>query len=124
MKNIYLKDGMNKNTQIISARMGRIIEDGSKKYLNLNYGQILDIETDDNDAYSDGKIIKFNNTTFNISKFRSKSTTFPKLQELNSSILIACINNFLFGDKKVQPTNISLYESCTSKVVRRCLTDL
>ena len=36
MKNIYLKDGMNKNTQIISARMGRIIEDGSKKYLNLN----------------------------------------------------------------------------------------
>ena len=100
MKNIYLKDGMNKNTQIISARMGRIIEDGSKKYLNLNYGQILDIETDDNDAYSDGKIIKFNNTTFNISKFRSKSTTFPKLQELNSSILIACINNFLFGDKK------------------------
>ena len=71
MKNIYLKDGMNKNTQIISARMGRIIEDGSKKYLNLNYGQILDIETDDNDAYSDGKIIKFNNTTFNISKFRS-----------------------------------------------------
>ena len=110
MKNIYLKDGMNKNTQIISARMGRIIEDGSKKYLNLNYGQILDIETDDNDAYSDGKIIKFNNTTFNISKFRSKSTTFPKLQELNSSILIACINNFLFGDKKkLQPTNISLY---------------
>ena len=89
--------------------MGRIIEDGSKKYLNLNYGQILDIETDDNDAYSDGKIIKFNNTTFNISKFRSKSTTFPKLQELNSSILIACINNFLFGIKKLQPTNISLY---------------
>ena len=100
MKNIYLKDGMNKNTQIISARMGKIIEDGSKKYLNLNFGQILDIENDDNDNYSDGKIIKFNNTTFNISKFRSKSTTFPKLQELNSNILISCINNFMFGDKE------------------------
>ena len=125
MKNIYLKDGMNKNTQIISARMGRIIEDGSKKYLNLNYGQILDIETDDNDAYSDGKIIKFNNTTFNISKFRSKSTTFPKLQELNSSILIACINNFLFGDKR----NYSLpifhcTESSYIKSGKKCLIDL
>ena len=100
MKNIYLKDGMNRNTQIISARTGKIIEDGSKKYLNLNFGQILDIENNDDDVYVDGKIIKFNNTTFNISKFRSKSTTFPKLQELNSSILISCINNFLFGNKE------------------------
>ena len=105
MKNIYLKDGMNKNTQIISARMGRIIEDGSKKYLNLNYGQILDI-TGDN--YYESKVIKFNNTTFNLSNFKTKTTTFPKIQELNSKILIDCIFTYSFGSRETYTIPIFL----------------
>ncbi len=97
MENIYLKDSVNQlNTQIISAKTGKIIEKGSNKYLNLNYGQILDIT---NDNFTKTKIIKFNNTTFNLSNFKTKSTTFPKLQELDSSVLISCINNFIFGEK-------------------------
>ena len=44
MQNIYLKDSVDENsTQIISAKSGKIIENGSEKYLNLNFGQILDI---------------------------------------------------------------------------------
>ena len=98
MENIYLKDSIEKNnTQIISAKSGKIIENGSEKYLNLNFGQILDIT---NNNYSDTKVIKFNNTTFNLSSFKSKSTTFPKIQELDSKILISCVRNFLFGNKK------------------------
>lgn len=97
MENIYLKDSVNQlNTQIISAKTGKIIEKGSNKYLNLNFGQILDIT---NDNFNKTKIIKFNNTTFNLSNFKTKSTTFPKLQELDSSVLISCINNFIFGEK-------------------------
>ena len=88
MKNIYLKDSVNQlNTQIISAKSGKIIENGSEKYLNLNYGQILDIS---NEKFDNTKIIKFNSTIFNLSNFKTKSTTFPKLQELNSQILINC----------------------------------
>ena len=98
MENIYLKDSIDQNnTQIISAKSGRIIENGSEKYLNLNFGQILDIT---NNNYSDTKVIKFNNTTFNLSSFKSKSTTFPKIQELESQILISCVRNFIFGNKK------------------------
>ncbi|MDC3060703.1 LptF/LptG family permease [Candidatus Pelagibacter sp.] len=98
MENIYLKDSIEKNnTQIISAKSGKIIENGSEKYLNLNFGQILDIT---NNNYSDTKVIKFNNTTFNLSSFKSKSTTFPKIQELDSKILTSCVRNFLFGNKK------------------------
>ncbi len=98
MENIYLKDSIEENnTQIISAKSGKIIENGSEKYLNLNFGQILDIT---NNNYSDTKVIKFNNTTFNLSSFKSKSTTFPKIQELDSKILISCVRNFLFGNKK------------------------
>ena len=98
MKNIFLKDSVDKfNTQVISAKTGRIIEKGSKKYLNLNFGQILDITSNN---FNDSKVIKFNNTTFNLSNFKTKSTTFPKIQELNSNILIDCVRNFLFGNKK------------------------
>ena len=97
MQDIYVKDSVDENnTQIITAKSGKIIERGSEKYLNLNFGQILDI-TENN--YNTTKVIKFNNTTFNLSNLKSKSTTFPKLQELNSSVIISCINNFVFGNK-------------------------
>ena len=98
MENIYLKDSVDKlNTQIISAKSGKIIQRGQEKYLNLSFGQILDIE---NNRYSNTKIIKFNNTTFSLSNLKSKSTTFPKIQELDSNILISCVNNFLFGNRQ------------------------
>ncbi len=96
MKNIYLKDSVNQlNTQIITAKSGKIIQNGQEKFLKLNYGQILDIE---NEKFSNTKVIKFNNTTFSLSNLKSKSTTFPKIQELNSQVLISCVNNFLFGE--------------------------
>jgi len=98
MKNIFLKDGINKeNVQIISAKKGRIFEKGENKFLKLDYGQILDVA---NNKYADSKVIRFNNTTLNLSNFKTKSTLFPKIQELDSDILILCIKNYLFGDKK------------------------
>ncbi len=104
MENIFLKDAVNKvNTQIISARSGKIVENGSEKYLNLSFGQILDFSNND---FDDSKVIKFNSTRFNLSNFKTKSTTFPKLQELDSKILITCINNFFFGSRKNYSTSI------------------
>ncbi len=98
MKNIYIKDSTDKvNTQIISAASGKIIENGSSKTLLLYYGEIIDIT---NNIIDESKIIKFNSTNINLSNFKSKTTTFPKLQELDSKILIECVNNFFFGNKK------------------------
>ncbi len=106
MKNIFLKDSVDKfTTQVISAKSGKIIEKGSNKYLNLNYGQILDI-TGDN--YYESKVIKFNNTTFNLSNFKTKTTTFPKIQELNSKILIDCIFTYSFGSRETYTIPIFL----------------
>ena len=97
MKKIYIKDSVDKtNTQIITSKSGKIIEKGTEKYLNLNFGQILDITEND---YDTTKVIKFNQTTFNLSNLKSKSTIFPKLQELDSIIIINCIKTFVFGDK-------------------------
>ena len=98
MENIYLKDSIDKfNSQIISAKSGSIIEKGKKKYLNLKFGYILDIE---NNNYNKAKIIKFNNTTFNLSNLKGKTTTYPKIQELNSNILFSWVENFFYGKKE------------------------
>ena len=98
MENIYLKDSIDKfNSQIISAKNGSIIEKGKDKYLNLKFGYILDIE---NNNFNRAKIIKFNNTIFNLSNLKSKTTTFPKIQELNSNILFSCVKNFFYGEKE------------------------
>ena len=98
MENIYLKDSIDKfNSQIISAKNGSIIERGKDKYLNLKFGYILDIE---NNNFNRAKIIKFNNTIFNLSNLKSKTTTFPKIQELNSNILFSCVKNFFYGEKE------------------------
>ena len=98
MKDIYLRDSVNtENTQIIYARSGMIYEKGSEKFIILKFGQILDIS---NKKKEEAKIIKFNETVFNLSNLKTKSTTFPKIQELKSNILITCIKNFMFGNKK------------------------
>ena len=98
MENIYLKDSIDKfNSQIISAKNGSIIEKGKDKYLNLKFGYILDIE---NNNFNRAKIIKFNNTIFNLSNLKGKTTTFPKIQELNSNILFSCVKNFFYGEKE------------------------
>mgnify|MGYP001348190962 FL=1 len=96
-QNIFLKDSIEtSNNQIISAKSGKIVEDGSSKYLNLKYGFILDMSQNDID---NTKVIKFNTTTFNLSNLKTKSTTKPKIQEMNSKILISCVKNFFIGDK-------------------------
>tara|TARA_Y100000591_G_scaffold330456_1_gene361516 strand:+ start:812 stop:1945 length:1134 start_codon:yes stop_codon:yes gene_type:complete len=97
MKNVYIKDSIDiSNIQIISARSGKIFESGPNKILYLSFGEIVDI-TDNN--YKDSRVIKFNNTTINLSNVKTKSTTHPKLQELDSKILIDCVNNFMIGTK-------------------------
>ena len=97
VENLFLKDSVdNLNPQIITAKSGKIIETESEKFLSLKFGQILDVQQDD---FGNTKVIKFNSTTFSLSNLKSKSTTFPKLQELDSHVLIKCINNYFFGKK-------------------------
>ena len=64
--------------------------------------EIITVTTYNN--YKDSRVIKFNSTTINLSNVKTKSTTHPKLQELDSKVLIDCVNNFMIGTK----TNYSL----------------
>ncbi|MDA7552129.1 LptF/LptG family permease [Candidatus Pelagibacter sp.] len=86
LKNIFLKDDFsNTKSQIIYAKSGNLITDLNKNYLILYDGSFIN---NDN-----GKITNFSfkKTEFNLSRYTTKSTTFPKIQELNTLLLANCL---------------------------------
>ena len=52
-------------------------------------GKIINIDT------RNTNIIKFDKTEFNLSKFTTKSTVFPKIQETSSMKLLNCLNSLI-----------------------------
>ena len=89
-KNILIKDqkrGGNEY-QIIFANEGEIITNNNINYLILKKGEIF--SSSNNKDFSN---FKFENFEFNLSKFGSKTTIIPKIQENKSSNIIKCYLN-------------------------------
>ena len=100
-ENIVIKDTYNKNySRIIYAKNGFFSQLNNQNFLVLNNGKILNINK--------GKttVINFNKTQLNLSDYSSKTTKYPKLQEVNIFILSKCIfqpkdqrTQIMLGDK-------------------------
>jgi lipopolysaccharide export system permease protein len=85
--NIFLKeDGL--KSRVIYANKGFIKDLGNKKYLELSNGSVINVGDAKNNNFS------FDSIDFNLTKFGSKSTSFPKIQELSSKLLIRCLNYY------------------------------
>tara|TARA_Y100001958_G_C20991044_1_gene378587 strand:- start:59 stop:751 length:693 start_codon:yes stop_codon:yes gene_type:complete len=85
-ENIVIKDTYNKiDSRIIYAKTGFFTEVDDQNLLILNSGKILNINK--------GKttVINFNRTQLNLSKYSSKTTKFPKLQEVSFILLSKCL---------------------------------
>jgi len=94
--NIILKDSTNNNNvQTIIAQTGKIVTINNQKVLLLNNGKIIQ-------ANSKKEITTFNfkETQFDLSKYSTKTTTYPKIKELETVKLIRCLENLLSGSKK------------------------
>ncbi len=90
IKNILIKESFNKSrSQIISAREGLLAKKNDDFYLILYDGKIINVDI------RNTNIIQFEKTEFNLSKFTTKTTVFPKIQETNSLKLIECISSFV-----------------------------
>ena len=90
-KNIILKDIANSNNvQTIIAQTGRIVSLKSKKMLLLNNGQIIQTN-----SKKEITTFNFEETQFDLSKYSSKTTKEPKIQELGTAKLITCMNFLL-----------------------------
>jgi lipopolysaccharide export system permease protein len=89
--NIILKDNTDKdNVQTIIAQNGKIISINNKKILLLNNGKIIQTN-----FKKEITTFNFDETQFDLSKYSSKTTTFPKIQELETAKLIQCTKSLL-----------------------------
>ena len=91
LRNIILKDNLNKNSsQIIIAKNGKIFQSNNNKLLVLNKGKIINIS-----AKGRTTIFNFTKTEFDLNKFSTKTTTFPKVQEQSTHKLFNCAQSLI-----------------------------
>ena len=113
-KNIFLKDlipndGSNDNQddesfQIIYAKEGRLINSNNKRYFELYNGEMINKE---NKKMTN---LTFDKINFNLSKYTSKSTTYPKIQEVPSADLVDCL--YLNYKNKIKEFDNSKFLQC------------
>ncbi len=85
-KHVYLKDKLNENkSQIIYAKRGKIENIDNKNFLILKDGKFIDVDEKKITTFT------FKKTEFDLSKYTTKSTTFPKVQEIKTKFLLECL---------------------------------
>ena len=98
LNKIYINEKIDENkSKIIVASNGKIIKKDNQFILSLYNGAITNINKDK--TYT----LNFAETDYDLSKFSTKSVTYPKMQEVKSSILINCFKKFFlknYLDKK------------------------
>ncbi len=91
LRNIILKDDISKKaSQIIIAKNGKIIQSGNNKFLVLNKGKIINISSQGRTT-----IFDFTETKFDLNKFSTKTTIFPKVQEQSTLKLFNCAHSLI-----------------------------
>ena len=88
-ENIILKDISNKLSEndfrMVQAKKGSLSINSQNRNLILSDGTIIEKK---NDKISN---LKFENFNFDLNKFGSKSTTYPKIQETSNTSIIKCL---------------------------------
>ena len=122
LKNILIKDEKNNGEefQVIIAKEGKIIKKNNKNFLVLLNGEIY--RTSNQKDFSN---FRFENFEFNLSKFASKTTVIPKIQENSSANIIKCFLNNVNGkqkyliNEKELVCSIDSYKDITQEIFKR-----
>ena len=86
LERIFLREEISgAKSQTIYAKKGEIININGKTYIKLYNGKIINTKNDKIDAFS------FEETEIDLSRYKTKTTTYPKLQELSTFIIYECI---------------------------------
>ena len=118
-KNIFLNDSFGgiggPRSQMIFAKKGVLISENKNRYFQLLDGKILNTDY--------GKItnIKFDKIDFNLAKYETSSTTYPKVQEASSYTLLKCI--YYFQKKKLNEF-YDKYIKCEPRLMNSLLQEL
>ena len=91
LKNIYINERIDGNkSKIIVSKSGLIVKKDSKYILRLFNGVITNVNKDRTFR------LNFSETDYDLSKFSTKTVTYPKMQEMESLILLKCLKKFFF----------------------------
>ena len=92
-ENKTLEDDTEFKSQIIYANKGILINQQNRRYFKLFEGKFIN--------NNNGKVsnFSFDQIDFDLSKYASKTTTHPKVQETKSLLLLRCLKTF-FKDNK------------------------
>tara|TARA_B110000881_G_C18334506_1_gene393399 strand:- start:54 stop:716 length:663 start_codon:yes stop_codon:yes gene_type:complete len=97
--NVFVKESFDNNNQSISvqesqvvyAKKGKLRINNSRRYLELLDGKVIKKNFKKINDFS------FNKIEFDLMKYDSKTTSYPKIQELNNYLLIQCLSYYLKG---------------------------
>jgi len=124
LKNIIIKDSFTREkSKIIFAKKGYFSEKGGGNFLILTNGKILNINEGKTNSFD------FNETQINLSKYTSKTTKTPKIQEVNTKNLFDCLfeinktkentkNNFKFVCEKSLPLKNKISQELFSRIFK------
>jgi len=114
MTNIFLKEQKegSKKFRIIFAKKGQLINKNGKNYFILQEGEIFN-----NNTNNDFTNIKFENFEFNLSNYTTKTTTIPKIQEINTPNMFRCFLNNGYKKKFVISRTEFICQDGSNKVV-------
>lgn len=83
-ENIFLEENKNSISRMIYAKNGSLIENNSKKALKLTNGRVINFDK------SKINIFDFDEIVFKFDDLNSKTITVPKIQEIDTKILLSC----------------------------------
>ena len=124
LKNIIIKDSFTREkSKIIFAKKGYFSEKEGSNFLILTNGKILNINEGKTNSFD------FNETQINLSKYTSKTTKTPKIQEVNTKNLFDCLfeinktkentkNNFKFVCEKSLPLKNKISQELFSRIFK------
>ena len=94
-KNIFLKENIANSYQIIFAKSGEIKLENNNIFMILKNGKLIDKNK------KDQRIISFEETVFNLSKYQTKSITMQKIQEADTLFLHNCTSLIRNNNKEL-----------------------
>ena len=117
-QNIFLEENYDtsesfdrKKSQRIYAKSGSLINTSSGKYLELYNGNVI------NTANGEISNFSFEKINFDLTKYGSKSTSYPKIQELDIHLLAQCLY-YYYLDRADEFYDKNEYLQCVQKNIK------
>ena len=113
LKNIFLEDNNLGFSRMIYSAYGELIDNNSQKSLKLYDGKVLNIEKEKINIFD------FDEINFSLQNLSSKTITVPKIQEIDTKILLSCFFDISNDKFELFDCNKSLIREVKIELIKR-----